>query len=165
MNANVRHVYRSLVVPTDLSGRAARALEHACSLVAPKGKVHLVHVLEYPDIPNPMYAHYGRATFSPEERERLQRAAQAELDTLARTCAPPEGVVLERHMVDAPHGKTVDRLCAKIDEVGADLVCIASHGRSGLKRVLLGSVAEALLRRCRVPTLVVRVPDAELVDG
>ncbi|MBI5363895.1 MAG: universal stress protein [Planctomycetes bacterium] len=159
---NTLPVYRRILVPTDLSERAERALAHACALVAPKGTIHLVHVMERHEAPNPLYAHYGPVIPTAEEWERMRREASVALDSLARTCPPPHGVEVHRHVLEAPQGHVVTVLCRAEQEFGAELVCIASHGRSGLKRVLLGSVAEALLRRGRVPTLIVRVDDADL---
>jgi nucleotide-binding universal stress UspA family protein len=54
------------------------------------------------------------------------------------------------------------RICEIAKETGADLIALASHGRSGLGRMLLGSVAENVLRHAEVPVLVVRVPSKEL---
>lgn len=49
------------------------------------------------------------------------------------------------------------------DEVGADLIVLGTHGRTGLGRVLMGSVAEAVLRRARCPVLTLKspLPEAE----
>ena len=47
-------------------------------------------------------------------------------------------------------------ICAQAESLGADLIVIGSHGRTGLKRFLLGSVAESVVRHAPVPVLVVR---------
>lgn len=154
--------YSSVLVPTDQSPRAAQALPHALAAVAPTGTIHLVHVLHYPSQPNPMYAHYGPPILTPEEREKRKQEALRELEALARSVEVPPGVQLRWHVFEDTGLNPADRLCAAADELGADLVCIASHGRTGLRRALLGSVAERVLRHCRVPTLVVRIADKDL---
>lgn len=158
-------VYRNVLVPTDLSERALRALPHACALVAPGGTIHLVHVLERPQAANPAFAQTAASIVSDHQWEERRRQAEEALVALARSHPPARGVEVQRHVLEARHGLVVDRLCQAAGELEADLVCVASHGRSGLKRMLLGSVTEVLLRRCTVPTLVVRVPDRELSNG
>ncbi|MBK7641652.1 MAG: universal stress protein [Planctomycetes bacterium] len=153
--------YASVVVLTDLSERAARALPHACALVATGGTVHLVHVLEVPDVPNPGYAHYGPTPGTPAEKSRRRREAESELAQALRVFGAPEGLKIATHVYECGPTELVERLLEVARELRADLICIASHGRRGLARVLLGSVAEGVLRRCDVPTLVVRVPESE----
>jgi nucleotide-binding universal stress UspA family protein len=54
-------------------------------------------------------------------------------------------------------GPTVEAILAGVQATGADLVAMATHGRSGLGRVLLGSVADAVLRASPVPVLLIRM--------
>ncbi len=109
-----------------------------------------------------MYAHCGPVTPTNEEWARRLAGASNELESVARTVAAPAGVAVRWHVLEAPQGRVVARICSAESELGIDLVCVASHGRTGLRRVLLGSVAEELARRGRAPTLVVRITDAEL---
>jgi nucleotide-binding universal stress UspA family protein len=53
-------------------------------------------------------------------------------------------------------GDAVDEIVRLADEHGAGLICIGTHGRQGLARLFVGSVAEGVLRRANVPVLVVR---------
>ncbi|MBL8858323.1 MAG: universal stress protein [Planctomycetes bacterium] len=157
-----RPVYRNVLVLTDLSGRAAFALPHACALVAPEGTIHLVHVVERPKTPNPMYAHYESKVVTPEEKAERKREVEDALLALVKDCPPPAGVVVQRHVFEESANYVAERICAAVTELKADIVVMASHGRSGLARILLGSIAEGVMRQCPVPTLVVRVPDSEL---
>lgn len=154
--------YRSVLVPVDCSARAAHSLPHACALVAKGGTIHLVRILELPESPNPMYAHYGPACLTPEQLALRSKEAQDELTALAGSCPAPSGVDVRSHVFSTSGENVAERICQAARDLDADVLCMASHGRRGLKRVLLGSVAERVLRHSRVPTLVVRVPEHEL---
>jgi nucleotide-binding universal stress UspA family protein len=56
------------------------------------------------------------------------------------------------------HGRAADEILAAADESGADLIAMATHGRTGIGRLLFGSVAEAVLRRAPVPVFMIREP-------
>ena len=56
------------------------------------------------------------------------------------------------------HGRPADEILAAAIESGADLIAMATHGRTGLRRLLFGSVAEAVLRRAPVPVFMIRQP-------
>jgi nucleotide-binding universal stress UspA family protein len=109
-----------------------------------------------------MYAHYSTTSRTPEERAKAYAIAEDGIARLTRECPAPVGVELKVHVIDAPAGKVSTRICELAKETGADLIALASHGRSGLGRMLLGSVAENVLRHAEVPVLVVRVPSKDL---
>ncbi len=69
--------------------------------------------------------------------------------------ASAAGVAIETKLVDAP---IISGLVDYARRMKADAIVVGSHGRSGLPRLLLGSVAEGLMRHAGVPVLVVRVP-------
>lgn len=155
-------VYSSVLVPTDLSDRAAQALAHAAALVAPGGTIHVLHVLELPEPPNPGYAHYGPTAGTPQEQERRRGEALARVESQAAPLAQLPRVTVCCRIETSSGDHVVECICRAAEVVSADLVCLASHGRRGLARVLLGSVAEGVLRRCRAPTFVVRASPASL---
>ena len=65
-----------------------------------------------------------------------------------------------RVTTDARHGDPVTELVAAARETGADLIAMTTHGRSGLGRLLFGSVAEAVLRQAEIPVLMMRLTRA-----
>jgi nucleotide-binding universal stress UspA family protein len=72
-----------------------------------------------------------------------------------------------RVTTEARHGDPVKELVAAARDAGADLIAMTTHGRSGVGRLLFGSVAEAVLRQANVPVLMMRltgppVPSAEV---
>jgi nucleotide-binding universal stress UspA family protein len=150
---------RRVLVAIDFSETAAAAVPFAYALAGRGGSVILVHVIEPMTAPNPLYAHYspGRA---PTAKER--KAQEAELRERLRDLAPADaearGVATE---VDVVSGREVAScILEAAARHRADAICISSHGRSGLSRTWLGSVAEDLLRRAPRPTLIVPSPRA-----
>lgn len=97
--------------------------------------------------------------------EEFRRAMQLEIGHKRRWLellsdeAGREGVKAQHHLVD---GSPADAICAAAEELKADLVVIGSHGYTGLKRLLLGSVAERVVRHCHSSILVARPP---LIDA
>jgi nucleotide-binding universal stress UspA family protein len=126
--------FRTAVVATDLSDFANRAVPYAYGVVGDGGEVHIVHVVD-------------------DDAEIDLAALTAEVAALA-----PRGVkaTTVAHVI---HGDDAARVVGETAErVGADVVCIASHGRTGLTRALMGSVADKLLRACRRPVMILRPP-------
>ena len=82
------------------------------------------------------------------QHERFERRARDAVDRVAAASAVP----VETHVVE---GRPATVLAAAIDDYDADLVAMGTHGRSGVERVLLGSVAERVLRTATRPVLVV----------
>ncbi len=87
------------------------------------------------------------------ERERLEGLAKLALDRALEYAreyqVPAEGVLLE--------GKTAESIVAEAERRNADTIVLGSHGRKGLERLFLGSVAEGVSRKAKVPVLIVRV--------
>lgn len=125
---------RTVLVASDLSPFANRAVPYAFAVVAgaPDAEVHIVHV--------------ARAD---EELDEGEIARQL------RSLAPPGA--RDRVQVHIERGEDAAVALARCAaRLGADAICIASHGRSGISRALVGSVADRLLRATRRPVLVLR---------
>jgi nucleotide-binding universal stress UspA family protein len=134
---------RRVLVASDLSDTSSWAVTFAYALLGRRGgDVHLLHVVSAPQ--------------PPEERA----AADAELARHLRALAPPaagrEGITTH---VEVVHGAVVSEICATAERIGADVVCMGSHGQSGLK-ALLGSAVAGVLRESKRPVLVLRPPPA-----
>ena len=61
------------------------------------------------------------------------------------------------------YGRPDDQILAAADESGVDMIAMATHGRTGVGRLLFGSIAEAVLRRAAVPVFMIRQPDTAAV--
>ena len=152
-----------VLATTDFSQRSDSAVPYAYAVAEAWGTVHLLHVIEIPALPNPMYAHYGPTPPSPAEREIALGDSRARLRGLVPEAARKREVATLVHVVEAQAPDIARAIRSKAEEIGADLVCMASHGRRGLARVLMGSVAEEVLRSIGLPVLVVRPPAHALV--
>jgi nucleotide-binding universal stress UspA family protein len=119
--------------------------------------VTLLHVLE-PIMPQ---AIEGTRHFTVEDVEARRRDAEAYLEPIAAAMRA-KGVDTT---VSIRYGQPVQEILAASAESGADLIAMATHGRTGLGRLLLGSVAEAVLRQAPVPVFIIRQPHAVAVPS
>lgn len=140
-----------VLVPLDDSPMAERALEEAFEQF-PDAEVTVLHVV---DIVDAGYAATPDAAFPGywEDWYESREAAAESLFEDARALADEHGVDLETVTEMGPPARTIVEYA---DEHDADYVVMGSHGRSGVSRVLLGSVAETVIRRAHCPVLVVR---------
>lgn len=145
-------MYQRILVAIDGSQTSERALQEALKLAAGKAQLRLVYVVEeiYP-LDTEGYAFIDYAALQQAVRKTGERAL-AQAAEKARGL----GVAAETALLDAGG----ERIASVIDGAAldwqADLVVIGTHGRSGLSRLLLGSVAEGVVRGASVPVLLVR---------
>jgi nucleotide-binding universal stress UspA family protein len=138
-----------ILVPVDLSDASEALVRSAGDIARSVGaSVDLVHVNEPLPVPAPLL---GSITLSdvvqdPESKTR------SHLDRMADE-ALPAGVEAASHVLD---GHAATTIVDAVDDLGADLIVIASHGQSGLERVLLGSVTARVVRRADCPVLTTR---------
>lgn len=140
-----------LLVPTDFSPSAQCALEKAVVLAKHLGaSLTLLHVIELP-----VYA-YDVQMANPVDILTPARAAaeQAMTRLLAEVRAQVPGASSLLRV-----GRTADEIVDAVRATGADLVVIGTHGRTGILHLLLGSVAEKVVRLAPVPVLSVRGGD------
>ena len=142
-----------ILVATDFSHTADAALAYATTLAsALQSTIHLVHVLEDPLVP----ASVGASDeFTPmpvempdEVRQRAEEALRARLGNAVGGTEVRTGAMAAAAIV------------AVARERGADLIVMGTHGRRGLAHLLLGSVAERVVRTAECPVLTVRHPPA-----
>lgn len=146
----------AVLVPVDFSAHSTRAVRYAAEICRSYGAVmHLVHVFETPIHPE-VYLGGGPSYPTFQQVEEGLRPALSEF--AARAGAPADTSVHLRE------GRAVSGIVEAADELGADLIVIATHGLTGLKHVLLGSVAERVVRRARCPVLTVKAFGKSIVD-
>jgi nucleotide-binding universal stress UspA family protein len=133
-----------LLVPTDFSDAADRALDAAIKMADEfDAELILLHVYTQPT------ALYGGALFWPNDEYR--RAAAEALDAVVSGARARYPKVWGELVEGEPRAKILEVAEAR----GADLIVIGTQGRRGFAHALLGSVAEGVLRRARVPVLTV----------
>ncbi len=144
--------FRTLLVPLDFSEHSNAALEVAAALAkAMGGRVHLLHAYE---LPVGVTAAYGVAI--PEAVWTGMREAAATRLREAAQKLEAAGVPCETHVVASTPVEAINELAGTLP---ADLVVMGTRGLTGLKHVLLGSVAERTLRTAPCPVLTVKGKD------
>ena len=139
-----------ILFATDFSPASDAALGFASSLASDTGAtLHIVHVgVSHADA-FATTAPYGYA-ISEEVELRERKSRQQKLDSLHSAVA---GVSSQHHFLE---GNPADEVLRFAEEEGVDLIVVGSHGRTGLSRMLMGSVAEEIVRRAECPVLVVK---------
>jgi len=140
---------KTILVPVDLEGASKLALEHALPFAAKLGaEVVVLHVYSTAIPPYPI-------ALMPEPSQ-LEQAAREALSNLIEKTSAGRGVSVEGHVRggDAPA-----EILAQAKESNVDLIFMMTHGRRGLSRALLGSVAEKVVRLSPVPVLTVRATE------
>lgn len=139
---------RHILLTSDLSEEALRAFAPAGELARAAGaKITLFHVvLDMTDS-----AQGGRlgTPIGPANRENEKMAAERALEQQARIL-PPDVDVTVRVLSG---GRVARTIVAFAQEHGVDLIAMSTHGRSGARRLVLGSIAEGVLRHAHVPVL------------
>jgi nucleotide-binding universal stress UspA family protein len=143
---------RTILVPIDFDDASIAALDYAVDMAEnTDAKLYVLHTFETPIVGLPD----GVIGASAELTARIVGAAQKALeDAIARY----DG----RRVVITPilkHGDARKVIVSLAEELEADLVCIGTHGRRGIARVLIGSVAEGVVRTSPVPVLTVHAPN------
>jgi nucleotide-binding universal stress UspA family protein len=137
---------RTILHPTDFSDRSEYALQLACALARDYGaRLVVLHAYHMP----PAFAGEGMAVLGPEEFR-----ADAE-EQLRRLQVPQADVRTERRLEE---GEPVSEILRVAGEIGAELIVMGTHGRTGVGRLLMGSVAEQVVRRAVCPVVTVTRP-------
>lgn len=152
-----------ILLATDGSEEATLAAQIAAEMVDKIGsELHIVHV-------RPRIApHYPGYYVGPEvvenaqqrEQEQLDRQAQRLLDTQVERVRAAGGSVAQAHL---RIGRSAEEIVALAEELGADLIVIGSRGRRGIRRALMGSVSDSIVRHAHCSVLVVRKEQREEV--
>ena len=145
-----------ILVPTDFSATADAALEYAFALAEQFGaSIQLLHVLDDPFVFEGMSAEAYIAE-APALRTAMLEDAR---ERLRHRAAPRDGVDNVETEVLFGHGaRTIAEYAA---ERGVDLIVMGTHGRTGFAHLMVGSVAERLVRTAPCPVLTVRHPHAK----
>lgn len=143
--------FNSILVPTDFSEQFLIALNYAKELSkSMDSKLHIIHVVE-----NTVYpADLGitQASFIDLEIE-INKNSLEQLDFIKNDLAK-DGIEV---IIEIRKGRASDKIIEYCFEKNIDLICIATHGRSGIEHFLFGSTTEKVLRKAPCPVLAVRM--------
>lgn len=148
---NVMFPIRTILCPTDFSDHSEDAFQVACALARDcEARLIVLHVLYAVKPPGADDAELGGSPWPEDYQDSLR-------EKLARLRSPYPAVRLEHHLRE---GGAAEEILRMADEYRCDLIVMGTYGRTGLDRILMGSVAEEVLRRARCPILAVKSPPA-----
>ena len=141
--------FHTVLVPVDFSDHAATALDLAIALTrGTPGRIHLLHAYEIPLGAIPPYGVSVPAALLGQVRDaaarRLEKSAQR---------VEAAGIACESHVL---HAAPADAIVEVASSIAADLIVMGTRGLTGVKHVLLGSVAERTVRTAPCPVLTIR---------
>jgi nucleotide-binding universal stress UspA family protein len=140
----------TILHPTDFSDHSQFAFWLACALARDYGaRLVVLHVVALPTVV------FGDGVMVSPDSEELRAAAG---EQLGRLQVPHGNVRAERRLAE---GDAVEAILHEAQEVHADLIVMGTHGRTGLGRLLMGSVAEQVVRQALCPVLTVKAPFPE----
>lgn len=139
-------IAHAVVVPFDFSEHSREALIRARAIVEDAQQLHVLHVLPFliPTEPGVVWA-------TVDDAQRIQHAMENLRDAI-------ESMGLGPVQLDVRLGDPGQIAADRAQELNADLIVVGSHGRTGLTRMFLGSVAERVVRLAHCPILVVKLP-------
>jgi nucleotide-binding universal stress UspA family protein len=137
---------KKILFPTDFSSSSDAALKYATALAKDTGaKLSIVHVQEPPAAYGGGEMYYG-----------IPEPDLAALKEMLEAIKPTDPAVpFEHHLVTGEPARTIVKLAK---EEGVDLIVMGTHGRTGLGRLLMGSVAEAVVRHALCPVFTFKEP-------
>ncbi|WP_049941609.1 universal stress protein [Haloterrigena turkmenica] len=147
-------MYERILIPTDGSETAETAVEHALDLAEKYGaEVHALYVVDTDSM---------SLSLGAEQVDRIEQGQYDEMDDVRERAERATGYIADRaqergleSVENVSAGKPHSLIADYIEDKDIDLVVMGSHGRSGIRRALLGSVTERTLRSTHVPVLVV----------
>jgi len=147
-------MYKRILVATDGSALSKKAVTHAVGLAALSG-AELIALRVVPRYPQSYFE--GGIALAPEDVKAVEQkwaeAGQATVDAIQKTAAA-KGV--QTKALIAKGDVVSDALLAVAKKHDVDLIVMASHGRKGIKRLLLGSETQQVLTHASVPVLVLK---------
>jgi nucleotide-binding universal stress UspA family protein len=141
-------MYKKILVPLDGSTLAEAALPHAKAL-AQSERAEII-ILRVPNLPAPdLFARYPvMATKIVEDLEiETDKYLQEEVDKLSKEGVKVSGLIRE--------GPVPDTILAVAEETHADMIAMSTHGRTGIQRWLLGSVADKIVHHAHIPVMLI----------
>jgi len=155
LNQAEEQVYQDIMVAVDDSETSQRALNVAIGLAKGCGaRLEIVHAVDESLFPT--HARGGALLVDPVLVQRaLEEEGQRLLDAAAAS-ARDAGVEAQTRVLASETHHTADQIAEAADAAKAELLVVGSHGRRGVQRLLLGSVAERLVRKANVSVLIVR---------
>jgi nucleotide-binding universal stress UspA family protein len=148
-------MYKHILVAIDDSQTSKKALEEAIALAKLHGaELEIAHAVDESLLQT--FSNHGVALADAKKMQHaLLDSGESTLDEAVRA-AEEAGVAPKRRFMASEDLHAADQIAKAVTDSGADLLVVGSHGRRGFQRLLLGSVAENLVRKVSVSVLIVR---------
>lgn len=149
------------MVCTDGSDHAVAAIEIGLPRLAPHDRTVLVTVLDPPDESLVTgVSGFGAGSLTPDQYDELDRQRRAEAASLLTETARRTGLSgAETLLLEGAPGPAI---CDMAVEIGADVIVMGSRGHGGLRRAVLGSVSDHVVRHAPCPVLITNVHDRDV---
>lgn len=146
-------MFRHILLPTDGSAGVGQAIDAAVAIAEKfDARIHVLFVAE-----PPRFHEYGASVALTNIMETLQESGRQILDDTAERIRNKGPSAVETAL---RQGHPAEEVNAYAEETDIDLVVMGTHGRRGINRMLLGSVAEEVVRTSNVPVMTVQIrPD------
>ena len=158
---HLRVPFQNVLCPTDLADSGELAVKVAYQLTGEGGRVHLLHVCEPPYLGNPLYGPFVQGYVpTPEDTEEGEHKVMRKLHRLVPEDALTNAIRTEFHLI---HGVDVAQVVEEeAHRFDVDVVVMGTHGRTGLGRILMGSVATDVVKKRGLPVILVHedMPDS-----
>lgn len=143
------NIFKKILLPTDFSEWSKEAIEYTISLaVSYDAQIHILHVVDNV----PVLAFHSIDLNSETVLRDSERQAKEALDGLIKS-----HFTYNRNLVPViRHGEASKEIVKYACEEGMDLIIMATHGRTGLAHVVMGSIAEKVVRHSEVPVLTIK---------
>jgi nucleotide-binding universal stress UspA family protein len=125
-----------------------------------RARLRILHIVEISAAAPAIGDGFVAPDFINQFTDAMRSRGRKLLDT-AHKAATDRGVEATTTLVESLGGDVAHAIVRQATRLGADLIVLGTHGRRGLRRVLMGSDAESVLRQARTPVLLVRGPDEQ----
>ena len=147
-----------VLLATDGSEEAELAARTAADLAQKtSSELHMIYVFGIAPAGTPVYLEatdlQGEALEEEAEEQISEQRAREVLDAEVGKVRSAGGTVIEAHLIE---GRTAPQIVALAEQIGAGLIVMGSRGHGGIRRALMGSVSDAVVRHAHCPVLVVR---------
>lgn len=144
--------FHMIVVPTDFSPHSLRALDYAVGIAQVfDAEIKLVYVNE--PVPRISDMAWQGAVLTDSDQERVDKATRG-VEQIARERVPAD----VRFSIEVANGQAASKIIECAARENADLIIMATHGRTGLAHALMGSTTETVIRKAHCPVLALKQP-------
>ncbi|WP_434777178.1 universal stress protein [Neisseria sp. Ec49-e6-T10] len=147
-------MYKKILIPVDDSQASLLAVKEACKIAKSCGaSLYIVHVVDLAQ-----FSWGGHAYVQTPQINEASRAVGDKVLENARQMAQEHGLMVEENILETIGNKIADLLAKEAKNKHCDLIVMGTHGWTGVMHLLMGSVAEGVLKQVDIPIMLLRKP-------